>query len=94
MTVSVGVPRKTAIIYLRMDGPVMTGQDLDRLMRLRTFAISKEYVVKEVWPVHGAFCTDEEKAAWEEAKGALEAGECTALVYWHETAKHPYRMER
>jgi hypothetical protein len=73
-----------ALIYLRTETPVITGEDLERLDLMRPYALAAGYTVTEVWPVYAPFESPTDIKHWTNARQDLEEGRFDAIVFWHE----------
>jgi hypothetical protein len=73
-----------ALIYLRMQTPVMTGEDLARLAVLRQYAVDTGYDIVEAWPVYDPYNAPGGPREWYDAKQDLSEGRFDVIVLWHE----------
>jgi hypothetical protein len=80
---------KTALIYLRMETSVMTGDCLQRLHVLRGFALDAGYEISEVWPVHSTPEGRRHRTQWSNARLDLAARRFNAIVFWDDTRDAP-----
>lgn len=78
-----------ALIYLRMETSVMTGECLQRLHLLRGFALNAGYEVSEVWPVHSLAEGRVHRTQWANARMDLSARRFDVIVYWDDTQDAP-----
>lgn len=78
-----------ALVYLRLQTPELTQDDLDRLTGLCTYAQARGYTVGAIWPVHDPYDADEEAAAWLRARSDLITRKISALVVWHADRDEP-----
>jgi hypothetical protein len=83
-----------ALIYLRMQTPVMTGEDLARLAVLRQYAVDTGYDIVEAWPVFDPFDSVDPAKQWYDAQQDLADNRFDVIVLWHEDNGMPDTLTR
>jgi hypothetical protein len=71
-----------ALIYLPIQTPVMTGEDLERLHTLYLHAKACDYTVTEVWPVVDLEDKGNTHNSWYNAQQDLTEGRFDVILLW------------
>ncbi|MET9915195.1 hypothetical protein ABZZ74_52705 [Streptomyces sp. NPDC006476] len=84
-----------ALLYLRIDGSVMAGPDLERLLLLRQHALDAGYTVAQVWPVYNPEDVPSIHASyWFQARKAVKDHRFNVLVSWDGINDRPVTFDR
>ena len=83
-----------ALIYLRIQEPRMTGEDLDHLAALRRYAKDAGYRILEAWPVYDPDDAEEPAKQWYDARQDLLEGAFDVIVHWHADLGAPDTLTR